>query len=121
MTMKEKAAYAAVILVGAGLLVWLVFATRYYYFTNNFDVTFRDDGWTGTRQVLQCEDRPTGPSIFSVTSPTSTPTAGSPGRVSLPLSPSELDRLNQTRQERHLPKVDKWGHELVRICRWVNG
>ncbi len=127
LTVKEKIVYAVVILAAMGLLVWLAFATRYQYYTNaSADASqgsewtaFRDDGWTRTRQVLRCEERPTGPSIFSATSPTSAPTASNQGHVSLPLSPSQLDRLNRERQNRHLPKVDKWGHELVRTCRWV--
>ncbi len=109
--MKEKAAYAVVILIGVGLLGWLALATRYqYYYSDVPDVTFRDDGWTRTRQLLHCEYRPIG---------MSTPTAGNQAHVNPPLSPSELDRLNRSRQERHLPKVDAWGHELTRICQWV--
>lgn len=49
-------AYAAVMLVGLGLLVWLVIATRYYYFENASGAHYRDDGWTGIREVLQCAD-----------------------------------------------------------------
>jgi len=49
-------AYAAVALAGLGLLVWLVLGTRYYYFDNARNVHYRDDGWTGVRQVLQCTD-----------------------------------------------------------------
>jgi hypothetical protein len=119
--MKEKGAFAVVILVGLGLLVWMVFATRYYYFDNAYGVRFRDDGWTRTRQVWQCEDRPTGASIVTASSPTSASAPHDKGRVSPPLSASELDRLNKTRQDRHLPAVDKWGHELAHSCRWVNG
>lgn len=115
--MRQRVAYVAVILVGMGLLVWLVLGTRYHYFENNQGDALRDDGWTGIRQVLRCEERPADHSIFSATSLTTAPTAG----TQEPLSPSGLDRLNQTRQERHLPKIDKWGHELVRTCRWVNG
>jgi hypothetical protein len=119
--MKERGAFAAVILVGLGLLVWMAFGTRYYYFDNASGVRFRDDGWTRTRQVWQCEDRPTGTSIIIGPPSDSAPAPHDKGRVSLPLSAADLDRLNKTRQDRHLPAVDKWGHELVRGCRWVNG
>ncbi len=118
---KEKRAFAAVILVGIGLLVWVAFGTRYYYSMNGRDEFFRVDGWTGTRQFWRCEERPTGASIVTASSPTSASAPHDKGRVSLPLSASELDRLNKTRQDHHLPRVDGWGHELVRTCRWVNG
>jgi hypothetical protein len=124
---KEKIVYAVIILAAMGLLVWLALATRYQYYANaSADdphgsewIAFRDDGWTRTREVLRCEERPTGPSIFSGPSLTSAPQASNQGHVSLPLSASDLDRLNRERQNRHLPKVDKWGHELARTCRWT--
>ena len=52
--------YAAVALAGLGLLVWLVLGTRYYYFDNARNVHYRDDGWTGVRQILRCTDERRG-------------------------------------------------------------
>jgi hypothetical protein len=119
--MKEKGAFAAVILVGLGLIVWMAFGTRYYYFDNANGVRFRDDGWTRTRQVWQCEDRPTGTSVVVEVPSASASAPQDRRRVNLPLSASELSSLNKTRQDHHLPQVNGWGRELVRACRWVNG
>jgi len=58
--MKTTITYAAVALAGLGLLVWLVLGTRYYYFDNARNVHYRDDGWTGVRQILQCTDERRG-------------------------------------------------------------
>jgi hypothetical protein len=58
--MRTILAYAAVALVGLGLLAWVVFGTRYYYWDNAYGIRYRDDGWTGTRQMLKCTDEPHG-------------------------------------------------------------
>jgi len=120
--MNRTTQFVVVILVGAVLLVWLVLATRYFYYENERGVAFRNDGWTGKRQVRRCHDEPAGSSVLRVVSPSSpTPPLPGPEQVGhLPLSADELARVNQLRQEHHLPKVDQSGRALVSVCRWVD-
>jgi hypothetical protein len=59
-------AYAAAAIVGLGLLVWVVLGTRYYYFENAHDIHYRDDGWTGTREMLVCKDEHRGDRVVRV-------------------------------------------------------
>jgi len=111
--MNRTTQFVVVILVGAVLLVWLVLATRYFYYENERGVAFRNDGWTGKRQVRRCHDEPAGSSVLRVVSP-------SEQVGHRPLSADELARVNQLRQEHHLPKVDQSGRALVSVCRWVD-
>lgn len=121
--MTQRLQFAIVILIGAGLLAWEAVNLRYTAPAALADGTLiRDDGWTGTRQFLKCEEKPTGRPVLSTASPSSTtPAAADAERASrFPVPPAELDRINQLRQERHLLKVDHRGRELVRVCRWIN-
>ena len=119
--MTQRIQFAVVILIGAGLLVWEAVNLRYTAPAALADGTLiRDDGWTGTRQFLKCEEKPTGQPVLTTASPSSTAFADAERASRLPVPPGELDRINQLRQERHLPKVDQWGRELVRVCRWIN-
>ncbi|HEX4835378.1 MAG TPA: hypothetical protein VFW01_03485 [bacterium] len=121
--MSQRIQFAIVIVIGAGLLAWEAVNLRYTAPAALADGTLiRDDGWTGTRQFLKCEDKPTGRPVLTIAFPSSTaPAAADAERASrLPVPPGELDRINQLRQKRHLLKVDQWGRELVRVCRWVN-
>lgn len=54
--MKTRAAFAAVVLASLGLLVWLATSTRYYQWDNSRGVVYRDDGWTGMREIQLCTD-----------------------------------------------------------------
>ena len=120
--MSRTVQFVAVILVGVALLVWLVLATRYYVYDTSDGTRYRNDGWTGKRQVLICHDEPAGrPVLRIVSSSSSTPSPEGPEQVDhLPLSADALARVNQLRQERHLPKVDPSGRALVSVCKWVD-
>ena len=104
--MTHRIQFAIVILIGAVLLAWLVVSLKYTIPLSVADGTLiRHDGWTGTRQLLKCEEKPTGRPVLTTGSPSSTaPAAVDQAHASrLPVPPGELDRINQLRQERHLP------------------
>ncbi len=61
--MRRLWPYIAVALVGLGLFIWVVLGTRYYYYETASDAHFRNDGWTGTTEVLQCSDERRGDRI----------------------------------------------------------
>lgn len=111
--------FAIVILIGVGLGVWLLTATRYQYYSGDTGPISRDDSWTRTHQVRRCHDQPTGHAVLKIVPSSASLSPAGPEQVThLPLSVQELDRINQVRQGRHVPIVDRWGHELVKVCRW---
>ncbi len=122
--MTRPIQFAIVVIIGVGLLTWLVLAQRYQYFPgpNPGDVLTRNDGLTGARQALRCKDQPTGKSVLRVVPPSAAAASlvGPEEVAHLPLSVEELTRVNQMRQEHHLPQVDVWGRTIVRDCRWEN-
>ncbi len=57
---SQTVQFAAVILIGLGLLVWILTATRYSYYESSTGQIFRDDAWTRTRQYQVCREHVVG-------------------------------------------------------------
>ncbi len=57
---SQTVQFVAVVLVGLGLLVWLLISTRYSYYGSSTGQIFRDDAWTRTRQYQVCREHVVG-------------------------------------------------------------